>query len=200
MDKQTFLAQLRKGMSGLPQEDVEERLTFYSEMIDDRVEEGCTEAEAVAEIGPVEEVLAQIVADIPLTKLVKEKMKPKHTLKAWEIVLLVLGSPPVAVPAGQRRRHCRVVLWGCMVGDSFPVAGGERPDWFGAERRGSGYGVCLPGQCAGGDCRDWRGAGLRGPVDFPVLRLQGSDQGPFAAHRETDSDVEKLFRQKEAAA
>ena len=93
MDKQTFLAQLRKGMSGLPQEDVEERLTFYSEMIDDRMEEGCTEAEAVAEIGPVEEVLAQIVADIPLTKLVKEKMKPKHTLKAWEIVLLVLGSP-----------------------------------------------------------------------------------------------------------
>ena len=93
MDKQTFLTRLRNGLSGLPQEDVEERLTFYSEMIDDRMEEGCTEAEAVAEIGPVEEVLAQIVADIPLTKLVKEKMKPKHTLKAWEIVLLLIGSP-----------------------------------------------------------------------------------------------------------
>ena len=37
MDKPTFLAQLRKGMSCLPQEDVEERLTYYSEMIDDRV-------------------------------------------------------------------------------------------------------------------------------------------------------------------
>ncbi|MGO5115938.1 DUF1700 domain-containing protein [Candidatus Avoscillospira sp. LCP25S3_F1] len=93
MDKQTFLARLRTGLSGLPQEDMEERLTFYSEMIDDRVEEGCTEAEAVAEIGPVEAVLSQIVAEIPLTKLVKEKVKPKHTLRPWEIVLLLVGSP-----------------------------------------------------------------------------------------------------------
>ena len=171
MDKQTFLTRLRNGLSGLPQEDVEERLTFYSEMIDDRMEEGCTEAEAVAEIGPVEEVLAQIVADIPLTKLVKKKMKPKHTLKAWEIVLLVLGSPLWLSLLVSAARHCRVVLCGCMVGDSFLVAGGKRPDWFGPERRGFGHGVCLPGQWSGGDCCDWRGAGLRGPVDFPVLRV-----------------------------
>ena len=30
MSKQEFLAQLRKGLSGLPQDDIEERLTFYS--------------------------------------------------------------------------------------------------------------------------------------------------------------------------
>lgn len=29
MSKQEFLAQLRKSLSGLPQEDIEERLTFY---------------------------------------------------------------------------------------------------------------------------------------------------------------------------
>jgi uncharacterized membrane protein len=30
---------------------------------------------------------------MPLTKLVKEKIKPSHRLKAWEIILLILGSP-----------------------------------------------------------------------------------------------------------
>lgn len=93
MDKQEFLAQLRHGLSGLPQSDVEERLSFYEEMIDDRMEEGLSEEAAVAEIGPVQEIIDQIVAETPLTKLVKEKIKPKHALRAWEIVLLVLGSP-----------------------------------------------------------------------------------------------------------
>ena len=93
MNKQEFLAELRKGLSGLPQGDIEERLSFYSEMIDDRMEEGLSESEAVAAIGSVSEVVAQILEEIPLTKLVKEKVKPSRTLKAWEIVLLALGSP-----------------------------------------------------------------------------------------------------------
>lgn len=93
MSRQEFLKQLRKGLSGLPQDDVEERLTFYSEMIDDRMEEGLSEEEAVGEIGSVDEIVAQTIAEIPLAKLVKEKMKPKRRLGAWEIVLLVLGSP-----------------------------------------------------------------------------------------------------------
>lgn len=93
MSRQEFLEQLRKGLSGLPQDDVEERLTFYSEMIDDRMEEGLSEEEALKEIGSVDEIIAQTIAEIPLAKLVKEKMKPKRRLGAWEIVLLVLGSP-----------------------------------------------------------------------------------------------------------
>lgn len=93
MNKQDFLVQLRKGLSGLPQDDIEERLTFYSEMIDDRMEEGLSEEDAVSGIGSVDAIISQIVADIPITKLVKEKMTPKKRLKAWEVVLLVLGCP-----------------------------------------------------------------------------------------------------------
>lgn len=93
MRKQEFLAELREGLSGLPQEDIEERLTFYSEMIDDRMEEGLAEEDAVREIGNINEVVSQIIADVPLTKLVKERVKPKRALRIWEIVLLVLGSP-----------------------------------------------------------------------------------------------------------
>jgi len=62
-------------------------------MIDDRVEEGLTEAEAVAELGTVEQVVSQILEETPITRLVRERVRPKRRLAAWEIVLLVLGSP-----------------------------------------------------------------------------------------------------------
>ncbi len=93
MSKQEFLAQLRKGLTGLPQDDIEERLTFYGEMIDDRIEEGLSEEDAVCQIGNIDELISQIIADTPHTKRVNEKMIPKKKLKVWEIVLLVLGSP-----------------------------------------------------------------------------------------------------------
>lgn len=93
MSKQEFLEQLRKGLSGLPKDDIEERLTFYDEMIEDRMEEGLSEEEAVLKAGSVDDITSQIVADIPLTKIAKERIKTKRRLKAWEIVLLALGSP-----------------------------------------------------------------------------------------------------------
>ena len=92
MNKQEFLEQLRRGLSGLPQEDIEERLNFYGEMIDDRIEEGLSEPEAVAAIGTVGDVVSQILAETPLTKIVKEKIRPKSRIKPWMIVLLILGS------------------------------------------------------------------------------------------------------------
>ena len=93
MNKQAFLDELRRALSGIPREDLEERLAFYGEMIDDRMEDGIPEETAVREIGTAEEIAAQVIADIPLTKLVKEKITPKKKPKVWEIVLLVLGSP-----------------------------------------------------------------------------------------------------------
>ncbi|MBE6740336.1 MAG: DUF1700 domain-containing protein [Ruminococcaceae bacterium] len=93
MNKQEFLIKLEKGLNGLPKADIEERLVFYSEMIDDRIEDGLLEEAAVEEIGPVDSIISQIISDIPLTRLVRDKVKPKRSLSAWEIILLVLGSP-----------------------------------------------------------------------------------------------------------
>ena len=93
MNKQEFLSDLRSVLSGLPQDDIEERIAFYGEIIDDRMEEGITEEAAVAELGNINEIKTQIVADIPLPKLVKEKVKPKRALRSWEVVLIVLGFP-----------------------------------------------------------------------------------------------------------
>ena len=93
MTKQKFLMELRTGLSGLPQKDIEERLTFYSEMIEDRIEDGLSEEQAVLAVGTAKEIVAQTVAEIPLAKIAKERIKSNRRFKAWEIVLLALGSP-----------------------------------------------------------------------------------------------------------
>lgn len=93
MNKNEFLSALEKELRGLPREDIEERLDFYSEMIDDKIEDGLSEEEAVAELGPVEKIAEQIVAKTSLVRIASERIKPKRSFKAWEIVLLALGSP-----------------------------------------------------------------------------------------------------------
>ena len=93
MNKEQFLAELQKGLSGLPQAEIDDRLAFYGEFIDDHIEEGMTEEEAVAELGGTDRIIARILEEIPLPKLVHNRIKPKRALQAWEIVLLILGSP-----------------------------------------------------------------------------------------------------------
>ena len=93
MCKQEFLNALQARLACMPCADATERLAFYSEMIDDRIEEGLPEEEAVAAVGSVEEIAAQILAEIPLSKLMKERIRPRRRLSALEIVLLVLGAP-----------------------------------------------------------------------------------------------------------
>ena len=118
MLKQEFLNALREGLNGLPEADIEERIAFYGEMIDDRIEEGRAEEAAVAEIGPVDEVVRQIVEETPLTKIVKEKIKPKRKMRAWEIVLLILGFPlwfPLLAAAGAVVLALYVTLWSLVI-------------------------------------------------------------------------------------
>ena len=119
MSKQEFLEQLRKELNGLPHDDIEERLSFYSEMIDDRItEEGLSEEQAVAAAGSVEDIVAQIIAETPFVRIAKEKIKPKRRLKAWEIVLLVLGSPiwvSLALIAFAIVLALYIVLWALVI-------------------------------------------------------------------------------------
>ena len=118
MSKQEFLAQLKDGLSGLPQSDIEERVAFYEEMIADRIEEGLSEEQAVSEIGSVEQVIAQIVEDTPFTRIVKERVRPKRKLQIWEIVLLILGSPVWAallIAAFAVMLSIYIVIWSVII-------------------------------------------------------------------------------------
>ena len=93
MTKNEFLSELREKLQGLPPADIDERVSFYEEMIDDRVDEGEKEEDIIEEIGDVDDVVMEIAKDTPLVKIVKEKIKPKRKIKAWEIVFLAVGFP-----------------------------------------------------------------------------------------------------------
>ena len=91
MTKKEFLSALSRGLSGLPRREREERVSFYREMIDDRIEEGMPEPDAVASVGTVEGTVSQILAERPA--VVSETPKKSGGGRVWVIVLLVLGFP-----------------------------------------------------------------------------------------------------------
>lgn len=129
MNKHTFAATLRNRLSGLPREDIERSIEFYCELIDDRMEEGLTEEEAISEIGSIEEVVSQIMSEIPLSRLVKEKVRPKRALSVWVIVLLVLGAPiwlSLLISVFAIVISLYIVIWAVMISlwaVDFAVAG-----------------------------------------------------------------------------
>ena len=85
MNKTAFLKELRKRLKQLSKAERQQYIDYYAEMIDDRMEEGISEEEAVAVLGSADEIAAQIPADA--------FVKPARKVRVWEIVLIVLGSP-----------------------------------------------------------------------------------------------------------
>lgn len=118
MNKQEFLANLRKKISSLPKSEVEERLNFYSEMIDDRIEEGIEEEEAVLGIGNIEEIAAQILAETKTANTSKKNRTSKRDIKAWEVVLLALGAPiwlSLIIAFSAAALSLYVVIWSLII-------------------------------------------------------------------------------------
>ena len=118
MRKTEFLERLRAALNALPEEEAKKTIAYYAEMIDDRIEDGMSEEEAVAGLGEPEAVAREILLDAPLGKLVKAKMKPQRALRGWEIVLLVLGAPiwlPLLATAVVLLFTVYVVIWSIII-------------------------------------------------------------------------------------
>ncbi len=118
MNKEQFLIELASALAGLPEEDIEKSLEYYSEMIDDRIEEGLSEEAAVAEVGSIDEIRAQIIKDTPLPKIIKERVKPKRSFRGWEIAVIIIGFPlwfPLLISAAAVIFSVYVTLWSVIV-------------------------------------------------------------------------------------
>ena len=118
MNKREFLSALSERLSGLPKEDIAEHLDFYGEMLDDRMEDGLSEEEAVCDIGSVDEIAEQIIADTYFVRIARERIKPNRRLKAWERVLLAVGSPiwvSLAIALSAVILSLYIVLWAIII-------------------------------------------------------------------------------------
>ena len=133
MRKSEFLAELRKYLQGLPEEDIQSSLDYYAEMIDDRTEEAGDEEAAVAGVGTPwavateirNEKRAEAAADRTTEKepekepeRVEKTVKEKRRLSPLVIVLLILGSPiwiSLLVAAFSIVIAVYAVLWSAIV-------------------------------------------------------------------------------------
>lgn len=118
MNKEQFLETLLEHLAGLPMEDIDRALDYYSEMIDDRMEDGLREAEAVAAAGDPSEIAAQIVSSIPMSRLVREKLRPARAKGGWQLALLILGAPlwfPLLLAALAVMLSLLAALWSILI-------------------------------------------------------------------------------------
>ena len=93
MNRQDYLDEIKEKLLGLSEEDIDKALDFYMEAIDDRIEDGLSEEQAIKAVGSSDEVEEQILMDTPLPKLVSATVKPKRKLKVWEIILIIMAAP-----------------------------------------------------------------------------------------------------------
>lgn len=122
MNKTEYLAALRQRLSYLPPEAVNGPIGFYAECIDERLEDGMTEEEAVAALDSVEDAARSIEADLPLATIVKQRVKETKersggTRPLW-IALAIVGFPiwlPLLITAAALVLTVYVVLWAVII-------------------------------------------------------------------------------------
>ena len=93
MKKEKFLSELRNKLKGLPKDDLESRLSFYEEAINDRISCGKSEEEAVEDLGSVDTIVEEIADQTPYFTLVKEKRRLRRKLSLATVLLLIIGFP-----------------------------------------------------------------------------------------------------------
>lgn len=126
MTKSEFLDRLGGLISEYPSDETQKSLDYYSEMIDDRIEDGMIEAEAIASLGNVNDIANQIKCELPLATLVRQKALEKtkgEKIPVWVIVLLVLGFPvwlPLAISIFAVLLSIYITVW--AIDFSFWVA------------------------------------------------------------------------------
>jgi len=87
MTRKEFLDGLRQEMRGLPLQEIDQTIHYYSEIIADRMEDGMTEEAAVAKMEPMHVIAKRVASDF------KGGAAPRRKLSGFMIVLLILGFP-----------------------------------------------------------------------------------------------------------
>ena len=100
MTKVEFLYELDARLAPLGEADRQKSLEYYSEMIDDRIEDGLSEKAAVAALGSIDEIYKEIISDIPLHRIIGAKLKPSRLngKSVWTWILIVFGFLVFGLP------------------------------------------------------------------------------------------------------
>ncbi len=162
-NKQEFLGELLSQLDALPVEEQDKAYAFYAEIIDDSIDDGLTEEEAVEKLGTMDEIIDRIVADTPQSTVNEERVSRKsRSTGVW--LLLILGFPlwfPLLISGAAVLLTLFIcvwvtalVLWSAFVSSGAVVIGGiiglmmnpqmgVRLMWLGSAMVGAGIGILL---------------------------------------------------------
>ena len=217
MTKLEFLDKLQAGLLGLTESDAQERLNFYSEMIDDRMEEGLSEEQAVAQVGDVQVIVANILAEIPqnapvqadaevVKQVIAKVEKPTHHqatpkkeekkhMETWQIILLILGFPlwlPLLIAAFAVVISLIAVLWsvvGTLWGALFGTLAG-----CGIGVTLLGLGCMIAGKWVVGTALFGAGLACAGLAVFAFFACMYTTKGAAWLTKVTFVGIAKLFK------
>lgn len=95
MTRTEFIENLKQRLSRLPAGEINKAISFYSENIDDKIESGMSEDEAVKSL-EIDKIVSELLVDTPLTTLIQNKIKDSYrksdNKKLW-LVLAICGFP-----------------------------------------------------------------------------------------------------------
>jgi len=125
VNKATFLRQLGEKLASLPQSEISRTLNFYEESINDRMEDGMSEEEAVASLEDINVIAERIILDnTSLPALVKARVKEEKKQRKSSpqqndgrlliLLLLLLGFPlwfPLLLAFGAILFSLYLLLW-----------------------------------------------------------------------------------------
>ncbi|MDO4509645.1 MAG: DUF1700 domain-containing protein [Lachnospiraceae bacterium] len=120
MTRTDFLDELKNLIKDYPVEETEKSIECYNEMIDDRIEDGMSEEDAVKSLGDVKDIAKEIEIEMPMKTIVKKKVKEKkeENIPIWVILLLVLGFPvwaPLLLALGIGAFSLYIALWSVVL-------------------------------------------------------------------------------------
>lgn len=106
MNKETFLTRLTDALSHMDASERDRTVQYYREILEDRIEEGLSEEDAVAGMEPVEEIAARLLSESgPL---------PNKKRSRWLIALLIAASP-LLLAAGIIILSLYIVAWSVIL-------------------------------------------------------------------------------------
>ncbi len=114
MNKNEFLARLRTNLSSLSPEEIKKTIDYYSEIIDDAVEDGVSEEKIISKLGLPEEIAGKTIGEPPA---VKTESNTRH-MGAGTITLIVVGSPvwlPLLIGAFAVVLSLYIAAWAVIV-------------------------------------------------------------------------------------
>ena len=115
MNKQEYLEALNKALSGIPESEKQKTLDYYTEIIDDAMEEGEEEASIIARLDAPSDIGRRLIDETPLRKFVTEDVK-KHKIDNLTAILLNIIPAVGFTVAGRNCCDFCVVYRGVVVG------------------------------------------------------------------------------------